>query len=120
MGKPREKGNRATSITDFFIPGERQIAPWVARSYLRSKGVAEIRIGLNYGFSDLVLGNGSGVPLTPLREKSGTGLASETQGIAGSRVNVMDPCATFLRELARGGRWRRGGLNGVLKRPGRP
>jgi hypothetical protein len=40
------------------------------------------------------------VPLTPLREKSGAPLVLETQSIAGSRVNVMDPCAPFFGDLA--------------------
>jgi hypothetical protein len=43
-----------------------------------------------------------GVPLTPLREKSGTGVARATQDIAGSRVNVMDSYATLFGDLARG------------------
>ena len=55
-----------------------------------------------YGFSDLVPGNQRGVPLTPLREKSGAPLAPTTQDIAGSRVNVMDPCATFFGNVAQG------------------
>jgi hypothetical protein len=55
-----------------------------------------------YGFSDLVPGNQRGVPLTPLREKSGAPLAPATQDIAVSRVNVMDPCATFSGDLAQG------------------
>jgi hypothetical protein len=38
----------------------------------------------------------------PLREKSGTRVALATQPIAGSRVNVMDHCATFFGDLARG------------------
>ena len=42
----------------------------------------------------------SGAPLTPLREKSGTPVALTTQAISESRVNVMDPCATFFGDLA--------------------
>jgi hypothetical protein len=38
----------------------------------------------------------------PLREKSGTPVALATQAISESRVNVMDPCATFFGNLARG------------------
>jgi hypothetical protein len=48
----------------------------------RSGAWAGIRIHPAYGVSDLVVGNG-GVLLTPLREKSGTGVTRTTQAIAG-------------------------------------
>ena len=41
-----------------------------------------------------------GCPSWPLRDKSGTPVALKTQAIAGSRVDVMDPCATFSGNLA--------------------
>jgi hypothetical protein len=44
----------------------------------------------------------TGVPLTPLREKSGTRIAPAAQALAASRVNVVDHCATFFGDLARG------------------
>jgi hypothetical protein len=85
--------------------GRPEVGQFLEPSYLKGqRAVPESwRIRLRCGFSDLVLGNGRRVPLTPLREKSGTGLASETQGIAGSRVNVMDACATFFGDLAQRG-----------------
>jgi hypothetical protein len=42
-------------------------------------------------------------PLAPLRAKIGTAVAPATQAIAGSQVNVMDPCATFFGNVAQGG-----------------
>jgi hypothetical protein len=44
----------------------------------------------------------TGVRPYPLREKSGTPVTPATQRLSGSRVNVMDPCATCFEDLARG------------------
>jgi hypothetical protein len=46
------------------------------------------------------------VPLTPLREKSGTPVAPTTQDIYGLRVIAMDPVPLFW-QIWYGGLWRR-------------
>src|SRR6516162_9000175 len=49
-----------------------------------------------------VLGSRRSVPLAPLREKKWHTGRAATQAIAGSRVNVTDPCATFFGKVAHG------------------
>jgi hypothetical protein len=57
-----------------------------------------------------------GVPLTPLRAKSGTGVVGAVQVVDGHWVMIGDPCATFFRDLAKGGGLPRGGVGQSLLR----